>query len=182
MTGVEEHEVTLDVAFRLAERLETRGIQVTMTRDRAEVSISNVERALLAREVNADVSLRLHCDGVRRALRPLGLFWRGCLTLVPSGAHVAEPLRCESRRVGESLQAALARATGFRNRGVVERDDLSGFNWSSVPVVLLELGYLTNPLEERRLLDPLLQERIAETLSAALDTTRPFTEPPDSSF
>jgi N-acetylmuramoyl-L-alanine amidase len=173
LTGAEEHEVTLDIALRLAERLEMRRVQVTMTRDRADVSISNVERALLAGEAGADLSVRLHCDGVRRGLRPLGLFWRGCLTLVPGGAHVSDPLQRASRRVAEPLQAALVSATGFHDRGMVERDDLSGFNWSPIPAVLLELGYLTNPWEERRLLDPMVQERIAESLSTVLGSTPP---------
>jgi len=168
LSGTPEHEVTLDVSLLLAARLRARGATVTLTRERADVSISNVERALLAGEVGADLALRIHCDGVRSAARPLGFLWRGCMTCVPSPAHLGEALCRESLRAAERLHPALVRATGFRDRGIVERSDLSGFNWSPVPVVLLELGYLTNPREERRLLDGDRQERIAAELSAAL--------------
>ena len=32
----------------------------------------------------------------------------------------------------------------MKNRGVIERNDLTGFNWSKVPVVLVEMGFLSN--------------------------------------
>ena len=35
-----------------------------------------------------------------------------------------------------------------KSRGVVERNDLTGFNWSKVPVILIEMGFMTNPTED----------------------------------
>ena len=43
------------------------------------------------------------------------------------------------------------RALGSRDRGLAARSDLTGFNWADVPAVLAELGYLTNPIEDRLL-------------------------------
>lgn len=163
----------LDVALRLAARLRRAGIQVTLTRERADISISNVERALLAGEVGADMTLRVHCDGVGRIARPLGFLWRGSLTLVPARAHVAESLHRDSYRIAHLLHPRLVRATGFRDRGIIERSDLSGFNWSPVPVVLLELGYLTNPFEERRLVSDAFRERIARALADTIADEAP---------
>ena len=31
----------------------------------------------------------------------------------------------------------------MKNNGVVERDDMTGFNWSKVPVILVEMGFLS---------------------------------------
>lgn len=163
----------LDVALRLAARLRRGGVRVTLTRERAEVSISNAERALLAGKVGADMTLRIHCDGVRRAARPLGFLWRGSLTLVPSRAHVSESLYHDSLRIARCVHPAQVRATGFKDRGIAERGDLSGFNWSPVPVVLLELGYLTNPFEERRLVRLAFRERVAGALAGALVAATP---------
>ena len=39
-----------------------------------------------------------------------------------------------SRRAGRLLQRELVAATGARDLGVVERADLTGFNWADVPV------------------------------------------------
>ena len=43
-----------------------------------------------------------------------------------------------SLRAGRLVQRELVRATGARDLGVVERSDLTGFNWADVPVVLAE--------------------------------------------
>jgi N-acetylmuramoyl-L-alanine amidase len=44
---------------------------------------------------------------------------------------------------------------------VVERSDLTGFNWADVPAVLVELGFLTNPGEDKLLTSAAYQERAA---------------------
>jgi N-acetylmuramoyl-L-alanine amidase len=43
------------------------------------------------------------------------------------------------------------RALRFPNRGLVARGDLTGFNWSNVPAILVEVGFLSNPTEDRQL-------------------------------
>lgn len=50
------------------------------------------------------------------------------------------------------------------NRGVIERNDLTGFNWSKVPVVLVEMGFMSNPEEDRLLSDDNYQNKLAEGL------------------
>ena len=41
--------------------------------------------------------------------------------------------------------------TGIRNRGLSVRDDLTGTNWSKIPVALIELGFMSNPTEDRKI-------------------------------
>ena len=55
-------------------------------------------------------------------------------------------------------------ATGAANRGVVQRSDLTGFNWANVPAVLVETGFMTNPTESRRLKTGSYQQRVAAGL------------------
>jgi N-acetylmuramoyl-L-alanine amidase len=59
------------------------------------------------------------------------------------------------------VQAQLVRAEGFPNLGLDSRSDITGFNWSSVPAILPELGFLTNPTEDRDLSSPTGQARAA---------------------
>jgi N-acetylmuramoyl-L-alanine amidase len=66
-----------------------------------------------------------------------------------------------SLRAGRALQKALVRSTCAADRGVVQRGDLTGFNWANVPVVLVETGFLTNPAESRRLKTGAYQQRVA---------------------
>jgi N-acetylmuramoyl-L-alanine amidase len=59
------------------------------------------------------------------------------------------------------LQAAVVGATGAANRGIVQRSDLTGFNWADVPAVLVESGFMTNTTESHRLKTGAYQQRVA---------------------
>jgi N-acetylmuramoyl-L-alanine amidase len=86
------------------------------------------------------------------------------MTLVPGRRFLAGDLVSRSRTLGECVHGSVLQASHLKDLGVVERDDLAGFNWSVVPVCLVELGYLTHPRDERLLLDELGQERLAAAL------------------
>ena len=57
----------------------------------------------------------------------------------------------------DELRAAL----GFPDRGLQERSDFTGINWADVPVILVEMGFITNPTEDRLLVTPAYQRRAA---------------------
>ena len=58
-------------------------------------------------------------------------------------------------------------ATGARDLGVVERADLTGFNWADVPAVLVETGFMSNPREARLLRSDGYQRKVAGALARA---------------
>jgi N-acetylmuramoyl-L-alanine amidase len=62
------------------------------------------------------------------------------------------------------VQQELLRVLGLPDRGLQERSDITGFNWSDVPVVLPELGFLTNAGDERLLTSARGQARAALAL------------------
>jgi N-acetylmuramoyl-L-alanine amidase len=66
------------------------------------------------------------------------------------------------------------RATGARDLGVVERRDLTGFNWADVPVVLVETGFMSNRREAALLRSAGHQQRLAGALARA---TQRFVRP-----
>ena len=45
---------------------------------------------------------------------------------------------------------------------------LTGFNWSRVPTILVEMGYMSNPEEDNLLSKPEHQEKLAKTISEGL--------------
>jgi N-acetylmuramoyl-L-alanine amidase len=167
-TGVPEHEVNLAIALAVERSLVNAGCEVALTRRTDAVTMSNIQRCEHALRVGADVAIRIHCNGVRERLRPAGFLWRGTMTLAPSPNHVSPELWRASRLLARTVHPPVVAATGFPDRGIRERTDLSGFNWSRVPVVLLEVGYLTHPHEERALLAPDLHARLGRELAVAL--------------
>ena len=77
-----------------------------------------------------------------------------------------------------SSSATLRRALGFPDRGLQERSDFTGFNWADVPVILVEMGFMTNPTEDRLLATAAYQRRAA--LGLCRGTLRYLGRSPDA--
>lgn len=69
--------------------------------------------------------------------------------------------RRESCSRSSFAHSELVRALGFPDRGLQERSDFTGFNWADVPVILVEMGFMTNPTEDRLLGTVAYQRRAA---------------------
>ena len=150
-TGIPEYVTVLEIAFKLREALLEEGATVYMTRETHDVDISNQERAAMMNALGCHLVLRIHCDGAEsRSPRGIGLF-----------VNESFPISAESFRAAECLLPRMAEATGANPRGVFESDTYTGLNWSQVPCILVECGYMSNPDEDRLLNDPVYQYRLA---------------------
>lgn len=49
----------------------------------------------------------------------------------------------------------------------MERSDLTGFNWSTVPVILLEMGFMSNPSDDKTMQTKEYQEQLVQSLANA---------------
>ena len=163
-TGVMEYELTLAVSLKLRDELEARGYTVCMTRETHDVNISNMERAQYATSAGADVAVRIHANGVEDSTVS------GALALTPSASnpyisHLAE----DSQRLSQCILDAYCDATGMRNQGVVTSDTMTGINWSTVPVTILEMGYMTNPSDDTNMEDEAYQEKMIQGIADGID-------------
>jgi len=68
-------------------------------------------------------------------------------------------------KFAEVVHRHLISRTHFPDLGIQERTNLTGFNWSTIPVILLELGYLTNPTEESLLVSEAFQHQVADAIA-----------------
>jgi N-acetylmuramoyl-L-alanine amidase len=157
VTGIGEPELTLDVSLRLRRLLRAAGVLVVMTRTTtAGASRGNVARARIANDARAALFLRVHADGASTASA------RGTHTLTPALRRGwTDDVYRSSRRAAALVQAELVRALEFPDRGIQERSDFTGFNWADVPVILVEMGFMTNPSEDRALARPVVRGRAA---------------------
>jgi N-acetylmuramoyl-L-alanine amidase len=162
-----EAEVVLAVARRTRTLLERRGYRVAMTRTGSTFRGGNVERAQFCNRRDAALMLRIHADGSTNPSR------RGVSLLTPAlRSGWTSDVYAPSLRAARAIQHALVAATGARDLGVVERSDLTGFNWADVPVVLAETGFLSNPTERRLLRSSAYQWRVARGLAAGVAAFR----------
>jgi N-acetylmuramoyl-L-alanine amidase len=162
-TGTPESELVLAVALKLRESLTAHGITVVMTRTTQDVNISNVQRAQLANDAAADLFVRVHADGNADSAV------HGIHVLYPASiAGWTDDIAVESKRAATLAQNALIAATGAKDRGIDARSDMTGFNWCDVPVILPEIGFMTNPAEDKLLATGAYQDKIVEALTQAI--------------
>ncbi len=159
-----EASVALAIARRARARLLALGYRVAMTRDGTGYRGGNRERARFCNERRAALMIRIHADG---STDP-GV--NGIATLVPALRRGwTSDIYGSSRRAGRLLQRELVAATGARDLGLVERSDLTGFNWADVPAILVETGFMSNRREAALLRSAAYQERVAAALARAAE-------------
>lgn len=158
-----EHVVNLEAAMILKDLLMQKNYNVIMTRETADVNISNAERAEIANNANADITIRIHCDSINDSAKT------GATILVPSkDCKYTKNIYCESNKYAEILKKTLQN-NNVKVNGVLERNDITGFNWSRVPVIILEMGFMSNYNEDRMLSDPAYQKLLMECVSESID-------------
>ena len=159
-SGTTEAQLNLAISLRVRALLERAGVRVVMTRSRtAGTSIGNVARAGIANRAGAELFLRIHADGASSSAA------RGSHTLYPAlRTGWTDDIYGRSRAAARIVQSELVRALGFPDRGLQERSDFTGFNWADVPVILVEVGFMTNPTEDRALATEAYRERAARGL------------------
>lgn len=142
-SNIPEYTITHGVATELEKILKSDGYNVIMTKKSPDVQLSNIERTTIANDNNANLIIRIHCDGVDSPDAS------GASILVPAvKGNITPDISKKSYSYGEKIINEYTEYTGLRNRGVVTRSDLTGFNWSKVPIVLIELGFISNPNED----------------------------------
>lgn len=152
-----EEEINLMVAKKLKNKLTELGAEIIMTREGHTCDLSNIDRAELANNADADLMIRIHADSSESSSA------RGMSMLLPSDEYISDTAMLnKSRKIGEYVLSAAVDATGAKNRGCVERPDMTGFNWSKVPVILIEMGFLSNAEDDKNLSDEDYQDKIAK--------------------
>jgi N-acetylmuramoyl-L-alanine amidase len=157
VTRIREADLNLSVSLRLRVLLRRAGVRVLMTRTTtAGASMGNIARAGIANRAHAALFLRIHADGAADHGAA------GTHTLYPARhAGWTDDVYGSSRRAATVVQRELVRAIGFPDRGLQERADYTGFNWADVPVILVELGFMTNAAEDRLLATSAYRQRAA---------------------
>lgn len=174
--GVVEKDLTLAFAKRLKADLERRGMIVALTRD-ADTTLPLDQRVGWSEQWQNAIYVSLHANQVWHYSKAHGLIVysygkeviaekRPGLKLPPLSAP-GRDLERESAQLGNLLARRL-RSGGLKTKGVV-RTDYYVLKNPKHPSVLIELGFLTNPAERRKLVEAKYQEKISSVLAAGID-------------
>ena len=140
--GFYEQDITFDIGRRLYALLSTSDeFDVRLSRPTADTvlgtnnSSSLTERVREANRWGADIFLSLHTNA--------------SLNSNATGSEALIYSRSSSVALGlaEDILTELNLTTGLRNRGVIERPGLYVLRRTNMPAVLVEMGFITNPID-----------------------------------
>ena len=147
MTGAVEKTLNLAMALKLKAALEAAGSNVIMTRTRDQ-SVRNSYRLQRFQQSDADLLISIHCNSSRNPIV------QGVSTYYRHQAY--RPL---SRHILAEM----------RKLGLADFGNVGGFNFTlnaptELPTVLVEVGFLSSPADEERLLAPGFHDEVAERI------------------
>ncbi len=160
-TKIPEYKLNLEVGLLLKKKLEEQGATVVMTRIKNDVNISNIERAKITNMANCNMVIRLHANGSEKSTV------RGYSILIPGTLHT-KSIVPQSKKFAETLDEHLKKNISIESDGIISRNDLTGFNWSTTPVVLLEMGYMSNKQDDKIMSTKEFKTSVVEAISKSL--------------
>jgi N-acetylmuramoyl-L-alanine amidase len=198
--GLSEKDITLDIAVRLRELIYRRlGLQVFMTRE-DDVDLDLDSRTEKANNWEADLFVSIHAnayrvndvrgpetyflsdaasdtiasgvaqrenEGVPQAVR--GIDGQALDFILWDLAHT-QHLR-ESSLLAEEIQQSMNGLWQLRDRGI-KQAPLRVLKGATMPAVLVELGYLSNPADAAMIADSGFRQQLAEALFRGIDNFR----------
>ena len=193
-TGVQEKDVVLDVTRRVARKVEAGlGVKVVMSRD-SDVFVALRDRTNFANRQRADLFVSIHANAHPRSVsegvetyflsseasdsgaRQVAAIENGVVQLEgPASRQRTDVLKsilwdlaqsefqAESSFMAETVLDSMSRSLHLVNRGVKQ----AGFyvlGGAAMPAILIEIGFLTNRKEERKLSTPEHREALARAI------------------
>lgn len=150
-----EKFITLQTAQKLKSKLESKGIRVFMTRETDEyVSLAN--RVGMANEIGATAFISIHANAFTSpAIKGVEVLY-------------APDQKRDNVSLARLVRGQLISLLGAADRGVIQRPNLVVLRDTMMPAVLTELGYISNPDEERLLHDDSYINKAAESIKNGL--------------
>ncbi len=154
-TKITEASLNLAVSKKLKKALSEKGANILMIRETEYCDLTNVERTEIWNSSDADLTIRIHANGLNDNTVS------GVLMMLPGNKYIKnDEVLQKSTLVGQYILEGILKHTKAKSRGTVVSNELTGFNWSKIPVVLLEMGFMTNPEEDKLLNTESYQDKI----------------------
>ena len=127
-----ESVAALDISLSLGEMFKGAGCKVIYTRTKGDPSLTLKKRCEIANKENADVFISIHLNSAENR--------------AATGVEVLRYGQCSerTRELASAVQNRLVDATGFRDRGVKERNNLYVLKHTKMPAILVETGFISN--------------------------------------
>lgn len=162
--GAKESMINLGIGLKLRDKLESLGAEVRMTRD-TDRKVSHPDasqgeelraRVAMANSWPAQVYVSVHSNS---AANPAA---HGTETYHSRNASE------KSKEMAAAVHKEMVGATGFRDRGV-KAANFHVIKNTHMPAILVETGFVSNPVEEKHLTDPAMQDKMAQAITNGVE-------------
>ena len=153
--GIVEKNMNLTIMQKVVNELSGSGIKVYVTRN-SDVYPSNNSRAANANAI-ADAMVSIHMNSGAAVANGTEVLYKNHAN--DTGAGLT------SKTLAELIQNSIVEATGNTNRGTKLRTDLLILNGTTVPTVIVETAFLTNPGDALKLNTAAYQNTVAEAIA-----------------
>lgn len=156
--GLREKDVVLDIALKTAKVLEAKGANVILTRT-GDTNLTLAGRAQIANDSNADIFVSIHCNANTKSTV------QGTSTYYYNNGNGQVDVR---KKLASVVQSELVNAIGRKNLGVLQAN-FAVLRLTTVPSILVETAFISNPEEEELLADSSFRSKIAEGIANGLE-------------
>ncbi len=154
-----EKDLNLAIALKLEALLKEKNIKTFMLRQ-DDTFVGLYDRPYIANALNATLFISIHHNGVDNTKIS------GTETLYYPETKGDPSFTGE--KFAKLVQESLMNKLNSVNRKTIERPGLVVLKYTEMPAILAEIGFVTNPAELKKLIDPTYQQKAADALNEAI--------------
>ena len=159
--NIREKDINLDIALRLNRLLKQKDILTAMTRT-GDVSADKHDRISAANRKKAALYLSIHCDWYSESK------YNGASVLYYPSADLSSGNLTELEYAG-IIRKAVAKSVEIKDRGLIDRENLTVLRYAKMPSIILETGFLSNENDRELLSRESYRQRLAESLAEGME-------------
>lgn len=165
--GLYEKEINLEMAKKVGELLSPSGIEVVLTRDEDEDYAPEGVRGKTTKK-QGDLNYRIAMAAKAKADIFISLHVNATANVQKSGAETFYHYGSEQgKKLAECIQQELIKIPGM-NRRVAKPGEFYVLKNTTMPAVIIELGYLSNNGERKKLQQSWYQEQLARGVAKGI--------------
>ena len=149
---ISEKDITLDVSKRVRTLLEKKGYEVFMTREIDE-TLSLQERVEISENLLPDLFISIHVNSSNSD--------------TPNGIET-HYYKENSLTLAKTVHASMINHVQANNRGLF-KSKFYVINHTTAPAILLEIGFMSNPIERVQLITEIRKQATAKAIAEGID-------------
>lgn len=157
-----EKDINLEIGLKVKELLDQAGAKYIFTR-KSDVSVPLYDRPALANDSGADIFISIHNNSSEKSL-PNGTETYYFSKVNEQGLDEAALYGIYSKDIAQSIQKKMIETLGTSDRGINESQYLVVLNKTSMPAILIEGAFMSNPGDLEKIRTPEYKEKYAYAL------------------